>query len=688
MEDTSETKPVTDTAPSDPQQGASVADEAAETRAQVENAATEAAARSHGDDEGDESDAGEETSAESAGEPGDPAQKRKRRRRRKRKGAPVEGAAEGAHATPHEPSDLKKRDSSNAPFARFFAQHGKRHAFAVGEEVAGRVTTVADGAISIDLFGKAVAFADENEPRDIPLLPIKVDASPVVAADATPVEPTAVADVTEVNAPVETSPDAAAAAGAEHDEATQSAIDAVMAEAEDAEESDTSAGAVEAPELPADPEPLPVLEPPKLGQIFKGRIGAVAESGHIAILNRIIDAPAARARVERYRQERRRVRGLVYGFNRGGFDVLVEGLRAFCPVRGMSLGDIDDPNLFIAQNVEFSLPPARPGTRVRDIIVSRRTILEKQQRKAARDLVRSLQPGQRISGRVMQVREFGAFIDIGGIEGLLHQSEISHSRSVRPEDVLKIGEVVEVQVIDVVVEPKRERRARISLSMKSLLADPWDELREVLADGAVSVGKVTTLTDFGAFIAIAPGIEGLLHISEIGRDLKHASQALNIGDEVHVLVERADRKTRRISLSKLSASEFAEHQEAKLSGGGAAPKSLRQGETVKVKVEKVEPGGILVRVSGVLGRRGRGYLPGAETGKERGADLRKQFPVGTELEVKIVGEDRDGGLRCSLKALAVDEERKAIKDYRKAAAKQGFGTFGDLLRAKLDSSSK
>jgi len=90
-----------------------------------------------------------------------------------------------------------------------------------------------------------------------------------------------------------------------------------------------------------------------------------------------------------------------------------------------------------------------------------------------------------------------------------------------------------------------------------------------------------------------------------------------------------------------------------------------------------------VRVAGVLGRRARGYVPGSELPGGRGGDLRKLYPVGSELEVKVVGVDRDGGLRCSPKALAVDEERRAVKDYRREAAKQGFGTFGDLLRAKL-----
>lgn len=717
MEDTSETKPATDVATPTSEAVVAPAESESESRevpvggasASGQEGAHDAGSEADDDADGSDGPDSEGPSAAADGDAGDGTKKRKRRRRRKRKPGAGEGAVEGAAsaAEGQEHPHQRKREPSNAPFARYFGQHqGKRHAFAVGEVIAGRVVAVADGAISVDLFGKAMAIAEANEPRELPVEPpstpvaTEADAGgssdPVAASDETPVvasvaaEGEAVAAETAVAMPIAVADEVAVSH--EHDAETQSAIDAVMAEAEteeaEAEASDTAAGAVDAPELPAEAEPLPELEPPVLGQIFKGRIGAIAESGHIAILNRIIDVPAARARVERCRQERRRVLGLVYGFNRGGFDVLVEGLRAFCPVSGMSLGEVDDPNAYVAKHLEFSLPPAKAGTRARDIIVSRRTILEKQQRRAARDLVRTLHPGQRITGKVTQVRDFGVFVDIGGVEGLIHQSELSHNRSVRTEDAVTVGEVIEVQVLNVAVEPRKERRARISLSLKALQSDPWEQHGDAVSEGAVHTGKVTTVTDFGAFIEIVPGVEGLLHISELGRELKHANQVLNIGDEVPVVVERADRKTRRISLSKLSPSELAEHEQAVQSGENAAPKSLRQGETIKVKIEKVEPRGIFVRVAGVIGRRGRAYLPAAETGTDRGADLRKRFPAGTELEVKVIGNDRDGGLRVSVKALAVDEERKAIKDYRKAAAKQGFGTFGDLLRAKLDSTSK
>jgi small subunit ribosomal protein S1 len=125
-----------------------------------------------------------------------------------------------------------------------------------------------------------------------------------------------------------------------------------------------------------------------------------------------------------------------------------------------------------------------------------------------------------------------------------------------------------------------------------------------------------------------------------------------------------------------------------LTRNDAAARNLRQGNNVTVKIERIEPRCVFGRVTGTVGRRGRAFIPNSETGTERGTDLRKRFPIGSEIEAKIIGIDRDGSLKCSVKAMQVDEERQAVKNYRREAAKQGFGTFGDLLRAKLGEAQK
>jgi small subunit ribosomal protein S1 len=440
------------------------------------------------------------------------------------------------------------------------------------------------------------------------------------------------------------------------------------------------------PESAAAQPPEERPEPPKLGAVFKGRVGAISESGHVAILNRIVDGRVVRERLETLRQEHTRVHGVVYGFNRGGFDVLVEGLRAFCPASAMALEDINDPHEFVGRKLEFLLPASRAGSK--DLIVSRRSILERLQRRQTKEFLRSLTPGQKFKGRVTAVRDFGLFVDIGGVEGLVHQSELSFAFGTKPNSVAKVGDEIDVQVLRIGGDARRdsgkkERLTRVSLSVKALLPDPWDAHADALHEGNVHKGKVVRATEFGAFIEIVPSIEGLLHITELGRDLKHGSQAVKEGEEIYVAIDRVDRRSRRISLSKLSPAEVQEFEAGGLTKDDAAARNLRQGNNVKLKIERIEPRCVFARVTGTIGKRGRAFIPSSETNTDRGTDLRKRFPIGTEIEAKIIGIDRDGSLKCSVKAMLVDEERQAVKNYRREAAKQGFGTFGDLLRAKL-----
>ncbi len=678
------------------------------------------AADGEGGDDETTSAGGVDAPEGTAGAPG--TGKRKRRRRKKRKNVdgataadgstPAEGGEaarhEGRHDARHEGSRKKE---SHAPFAHMFtgAQAAKRHAFAPGEVVAGRVLRVEHGVIVVDLFGKAIAVVDEYEPREIAPLP-----EPVAAPTQVETPAPSVADATQSTSAPEVAPVATEVASAPAMDVAHTAVAAPEYAHDDAAAlaNDTATTLVDgtapsdhehdhdhegddaddaAPIAPAREKP----EAPKLGQVFKGRVGAVAESGHIALINRIVDVPATRAVLEQRRAEHARVEGIVYGYNRGGFDVLVDGLRAFCPASAMSLDDIQDPLEYVGKKLEFLLPASKAGSK--DIIVSRRSILERLQRRKNKEFLRSITPGQRFKGKVTAAREFGLFVDIGGgVEGLVHQSELSYAFGVKPASVAQPGDEIDVVVLRVGGEPskekdsgRRDRVTRVSLSVKALLTDPWDEHAAELAEGTILKGKVSRATEFGAFIELVGSIEGLLHITELGRDLKHANQAVREGDEIYVAIDRVDRRARRISLSKLSSGEVADFEAGKLlPRDDAAAQNLRQGNNVKIKIEKIEPRCVFGRVAGTIGKRGRAFIPNSETGTDRGTDLRKKFPPGSEIEAKIIGIDRDGSLKCSIKAMQVDEERQAVKNYRKEAAKQGFGTFGDLLRAKLGEASK
>ncbi|MFZ1866271.1 MAG: S1 RNA-binding domain-containing protein [Polyangiales bacterium] len=652
--------------------------------------------------------------------------KKKRRRRRKKKGAQPGGT--------DAPPDARSAHH-HAPFLHLFTGgSARKHAFSVGEVIAGRVERVEHGVVVVDLFGKATAIADVDEPRDIPIVihepphahhahvevPTpgmqtepkvpEVSLSDAAGWEFSATEVTAVPDDdlaeadTVVGAPAydptvppEPAPQAEAATGTEATSETVSGTEAsATSEPEthhghehDPEHEDEHEATADEDLADADLsllEPLPELEELQLGAIYRGRIGAVAESGHIAIVNRLVDKAAVRKALRAARERHERVQGVVYGYNRGGFDVLVGGIRAFCPASAMSLTPIEDPKVFLGQRCEFSLPRDKGGKK--SIIVSRRNILEKEARKRARERMEELEVGAKLRGKVLDVRDYGVLVDLGGgLDGLVHMSEVSWSRGVRPHDVVQVGDEVDVQVMKVQPATRKDRYGRVSLSMRACQPDPWEAAQEAIRPGVPIKGKVVRTTDFGAFIELQENVEGLLHISELGgnRELTHAKQAVSEGDEIDVVVERVDREQRRISLSKLSEAD-AKAIEAGEIEVGKRPRSLKPGSHISVIVKRVEHNGAQVQVDGVLGKRGRGFIPNRELQDVRG-ERRKGPSQGDVIDVKIVGTERDGTLRCSVRARLLDEERKAVRDYRKESAKQGLGTFGDLLKAKLGESS-
>ncbi len=406
-------------------------------------------------------------------------------------------------------------------------------------------------------------------------------------------------------------------------------------------------------------------------------MGSVSESGHIAIVNRNIERPRAKAAIKLAHDEKRRVPGVVFGYNRGGFDVLIAGIRCFAPARGMSLGMIDDPETLVGRKLEFSVPKSKG----KSIVVTRRSILEKEARKAAKDRLDELKVGEKITGKVTDVRDYGALVDIGGIDGLVHMSEIAWTRGGKPSDHVKVGDEVQVEVLKVQKMSRKDRYGKVSLSIRSCLPDPWDEHAELLQLGKPRKGKVVSLTDFGAFLELAPGIEGLLHISELDGKPAHAKDVLSEGEELDVVIDRKDAKQRRLSLSLLTAADLEAIEKGELDLT-VAPRSTKKGALVTVIVDRIERHGLLVQVKGLIGKRGRGYVPMRELPEE--GETKKKFSQGSEHEMKVIGTDRDGRLRLSVKGKLRDEERKAVQQYRKEAASKGFGTFGDLLKSKLE----
>lgn len=362
------------------------------------------------------------------------------------------------------------------------------------------------------------------------------------------------------------------------------------------------------------------------------------------------------------------VEGKVTGVNKGGAEVEVAGQRGFCPFSQLDAHYVEDPSTFIGQTLSFLIVDMKD----RDVVLSRRRLLERNAEATRGELLAKLVEGAVLQGRVTQVRDFGAFVDVGGVEGLIPVRELSHDRAQRADDVLSVGNIVDVKVLK--IEPEGNR-TKITLSLKALASDPWDGIHTTAPVGLVMAGQITRLADFGAFVRLAAGIEGLLHVSELGARVSHPSEQLEVGQQVLVVIRDVDRSRRRVSLTLAD-------QGSKV---GEEAKNLKpvMGALVTATVEKHEHFGVFAQVAGTSGRAGRGLVPTQELGLARGADLRRELPVGTEIRAKVI-DATEGRMRLSVRAAKEDAERAVYDSYRhEQAAKGGMGTFADLLRDKL-----
>jgi small subunit ribosomal protein S1 len=252
--------------------------------------------------------------------------------------------------------------------------------------------------------------------------------------------------------------------------------------------------------------------------------------------------------------------GKITGFNKGGLVVNLGGLRAFCPMSQIELGFCAEPESYAGKTESFKILELKNGGR--NIVVSRRAILDEEAAAAGKILRKKLSVGDEIKGRITRIERFGAFVDIGGVEGLVHVSEISHTRVNDPKSVLKTNDEIDVKILN--MENLGKDKERISLSMKALLPDPWSEIHETVREGEVITGKIVSLQDFGAFMEVTPGIEGLVHISQISGEkrINKPGEVLTIGQEVQARVQQIDNVQHRISLSIRAVAEHAEQAAA------------------------------------------------------------------------------------------------------------------------------
>ena len=237
------------------------------------------------------------------------------------------------------------------------------------------------------------------------------------------------------------------------------------------------------------------------------------------------------------------VRGKLTKRIKGGVVVDLFGIDAFLPGSQIDLRQIPDINALIGQ--DFDLKVIKVNKARRNIVVSRRVVLEEERNKQRGDVLETLEKGQVRKGIVKNITDFGAFIDLGGVDGLLHITDMSYKRINHPTELLQLGQEVEVMVLDF-----NDKKERISLGMKQLKPHPWKDIAERYPEGAIVKGKVVSITDYGAFVELDSGVEGLIHVSEMSwtQHVKHPSKILTVGQEVEAVVLKVEEDAERISL--------------------------------------------------------------------------------------------------------------------------------------------
>ena len=369
------------------------------------------------------------------------------------------------------------------------------------------------------------------------------------------------------------------------------------------------------------------------------------------------------------------VEGLVTGVNKGGLEVTVDGVRAFCPARQADSRFVSDLSSMIGQRLRFVVTSVKEGGR--EVTLSRRAVLDQEAAEARAKIQDKLVAGAVIRGRVVSTREFGAFVDLGGIEGLLPASELSHDRGLRPDDVVKIGDEIDVQILKIEPDAKKPGDQKITLSLKALAGDPWDTIATTIEENSIREGRVVRIAQFGAFVQLAPGLDGLLHVSELTGESGH-SELPKVGDVISVRVLKVDRGQRRIGLAPSDAPVRAPGA----TRAQAAASRLVQGSVVRGKVSRVEAFGVFLQIDGA---NARGLLPAQELTRLKAGDLHKNFPLGTELSAKITAIDPQGKIRLSIQAMKDDDERASFEDYRAKEGDKGkgLGALGQKLQQAL-----
>ncbi len=406
----------------------------------------------------------------------------------------------------------------------------------------------------------------------------------------------------------------------------------------------------------------------RLGQKISAYVVSVTDT--VTLSNQVSHAGLDLALLEEAAAKRVPVSGKIMSVNKGGFDVQISGKRAFCPVGQIDIKFVEDTNSFVGQTLSFIIERIEEGGR--NIVVSRRVLLERERKEKALSLIKNLELNKRYDAVITRVADFGAFADIGGLEGLIPRSEISHGHIDRVSDVVSTGDRVEVVVLSFDIDEANPSKSKLSFSLKKTKEDPYSLHWEKIKPGASLEGRVVRIESFGAFVELFPGIDGLIHISELSENrVAHPKEILSVGDPVTVRVITADGETKRIALSLREAV-------VKKKDSSSPKVSIERGQKASGIVSRVERYGVFLELdSGVTA-----LLPASETDLPKSADLARAFTIGSKLEVVVIDVDAQNRVRVSLHARKQMEERDSYLKFQTEEKARGasFGTFADLLK--------
>ena len=449
------------------------------------------------------------------------------------------------------------------------------------------------------------------------------------------------------------------------------------------------------------------------------------------------------------------VKGVISGKVKGGFTVDIEEVRAFLPGSLVDVRPLRDTLHLEGKPLEFKV--IKIDQKRNNVVVSRRAVLEDENSQEREQLLASMEEGQSILGIVKNLTDYGAFVDLGGVDGLLHITDMSWKRIKHPSEMVNVGDEIDVRILRFDKE-----KNRVSLGMKQLGDDPWVDIIQRYPPETKALAKITNLTDYGCFAEIQEGVEGLVHVSEMdwtNRNI-HPSKVVSVGDEIEVMILEIDEDRRRISLGIKQCKpnpweqfEVANEKGQRIRGniksitdfgifigleggidglvhlsdiswiepGEEAVRNYSKGEEIETLIlsvdadrERISLGikqlekdpvadfieshsrGSIVRAK-VLEVEDREatlelapdvlvVLKSSDMSVERVDDARKLLNQGDDIEVKLTNVDsKNRHLGVSIKAIAIDEERQAVRDHKKKEeVKSGSATIGDLIKAEME----